>query len=171
MVSNLTKDDTIVQLLKNQNRQAIENIYDKYGSALYGLILRIVKCEKTAEEVLQESLLHIWKNATHYDVYQGRLFSWMLQICRKKSIEILEIKKKQVASTSTSSSYSVYDNKVFLKKNVLELDKKYRVILDLIYFQGYSSKQVAQILKISADTVQLRIKLATQKLRNMQRVA
>lgn len=173
MVLNLTKDDAIVQLLQNQNRQAIEKIYDKYGAALYGVILRIVQCEKTAVEVLQQSLLQIWKNATHYDVYQGRLFSWMLQICRKKSIEILEIKKKQAASASTSSDYSVYDSKVLLnqmikssgdlKKNILELDKKCREVIDLIYIQGYTLQEVAQTLQISNDTVQLRIKLATQQ--------
>lgn len=181
MVSYLTKDDTIIQLLQNQNRQAIENIYDKYGAALYGVILRLVKCEETAKEVLQQSLLQIWKNAKQHDVYQGRLFSWMLQICRKKSIEILEIKKKQTLNTSTFSNYSAYNHKTLLtqminlsgdsKKNILKLDKQYKEVIDLIYFQGYSPQEVAQTLQISDDVVQLRIKLATQKLRKIKQAA
>ncbi len=61
--------------------------YDRYSSALYGVIFRIVKAEDEAEDVLQEALVKIWHSFASYDATKGRLFTWVVNICRNLSID------------------------------------------------------------------------------------
>ena len=48
--------------LKQQDQQVFSDLYDAYGGALYGLVLRIVQSHELAEQVLQDTFLKIWRH-------------------------------------------------------------------------------------------------------------
>ena len=86
------RENEIVQLLQARNQRAIELIYQHYGSNLLAIIVRILGDQKYAEDVLQDAFVKIWINALKYDPKKGRLFTWLLNICRNTAIDKLRSK-------------------------------------------------------------------------------
>ena len=72
--------------------------YDRYSAALYGVIFRIVKAEDETEDVLQEAMVKIWNAFASYDPSKGRLFTWVLNICRNLSIDKIRSRQHRVGS-------------------------------------------------------------------------
>ncbi len=87
-----TKDITeglLLNCLQTQDKRALSLLYDAYSPALYGVILRIVKSNLVAEDVLQVCFLKIWTNFHSYDSTRGRLFTWLINIARHAAIDKL----------------------------------------------------------------------------------
>jgi RNA polymerase sigma-70 factor (ECF subfamily) len=58
----------LVDMLRRQDRKAFNYLYDNYSDALYGVVLKVVRTEETAQDLLQEIFVKIWKNIAQYDV-------------------------------------------------------------------------------------------------------
>ena len=68
------EEDLVIQLRSN-SRSAFEYLYDHYSGALFSVILKIVKDEELAADVLQDSFLKIWRNIASYSREKGTLFT------------------------------------------------------------------------------------------------
>jgi RNA polymerase sigma factor (sigma-70 family) len=171
------EEEKIIQLLKQNDQQAISYIYDKYAASLYGIVLKIVPSEAIAEDVLQESFVKVWKRGSTYDPSKGTLFTWLLNITRNTAIDKLRsagYRKQEKIQTIDASVYkmggSTDHEKVDtlgLKKVVGTLEEKYRIVVDLIYFQGFTQKEVEEHLNIPIGTVKSRVRIALRELRKM----
>jgi DNA-directed RNA polymerase specialized sigma24 family protein len=73
----------ILILFEEGNEKAMNLLYDRYSDAFFGVIIRIVRDEAIASDVLQESFIKIWQNARSYDPSKGRLFTWLMCIVRR----------------------------------------------------------------------------------------
>src|SRR4051812_7858814 len=84
-------------LLQQQDTHAFEYLYDNYSGSLNGVIYRMVQNRELSEDILQEAFLKIWNNFSSYDPSKGRLFTWMMNLTRNLTIDILRSKgyKKQ----------------------------------------------------------------------------
>lgn len=170
-----TNDDFIIDLLRQNDKSAIELIYDKYGAALFGVVVKIVKSTAIAEDVLQDAFVKVWKNADKYDNTKGRLFTWLLNITRNTAIDTIRSSKFKQSQKNQPLENSVYNdvrlstemqvNHLGLDKVMNTLDEKYRVVLDLIYLQGYTQKEVEDELNIPLGTVKSRVRIALRELR------
>jgi RNA polymerase sigma-70 factor (ECF subfamily) len=143
---------------------------------MYGVIQRIVQNEAIAEDVLQESFLKIWSNFIQYDASKGRLFTWMINICRNLSIdkvrskEYTNLRKNQdienvVSFNSSFLNPSYNPDTIDVKEIVKKLEPEYYTIIDLLFFKGYSQSEAAEKLNIPLGTVKTRSRAAIQKLR------
>ncbi len=165
----------LVEGLKNRDRHVFSSIYDQYSPALYGIILKIVKREDIAEDVLQESFVKIWKNGPVYEPEKGTLFTWMLNICRNAAIDktrsahFRRLERGQMISPEISNhinwSHSPKTEHIGLKTVINELDDKYRQVIDLIYFQGFTQQEVHEYLGIPLGTVKSRLRIGLRELR------
>ncbi|MFK7937625.1 MAG: RNA polymerase sigma factor [Saprospiraceae bacterium] len=175
MNPSLHQDSSIIQQLQQGDQQAIGLIYDKYGAALYGVVTKIVKSETIAEDVMQEAFVKIWKNATTYDSTKGKLFTWLLNIARNTAIDKIRSAKYRQSKRSVPIENSVSNDRnlsvetqidhIGLKKVLDSLDEKYRIVIDLIYLQGYTQKEVEKELEIPLGTVKSRVRIAIRELR------
>ena len=169
-------EEALVALLVQRDMKGVEILYDNYSSALYGVIYRIIKDDEIAEDVLQDTFLKIWNHFLQYDPQKGRLFTWMVNIARNQAID--KVRSKDFANQSKnqsidnvvsfidlnrSSSYN--PDTIGLKGMVEKLDKEYREIIDLIFFEGYSQSEAAEKLNIPLGTVKTRSRTAIMKLR------
>jgi RNA polymerase sigma-70 factor (ECF subfamily) len=77
----------ITKLLHNKNPLAIDYLYDDYGSSLYGIVLKILKCSDLAQKVLQDTFLKAWLYGEKYDPSKGQIFTWLLNIARNTAID------------------------------------------------------------------------------------
>jgi RNA polymerase sigma-70 factor (ECF subfamily) len=80
-------EQELVVLLNEQSNDAFNYLYENYSGAIYTIINQIVPDKDTANDVMQEVFVNIWRKINTYDAAKGRLFTWMLNIARNASID------------------------------------------------------------------------------------
>ena len=154
--------------------------YDNYSSALYGIILRIVKAEDEAEDVLQEALVKIWHNIPSYDAGKGRLFTWVVNICRNLAIDKIRSRQHRVSSrtqglddTPSAQQQAAPDGfrpeHIGLQELTKALVPEQRQIIDLLYFGGFTQSEAAEELNLPLGTVKTRARTALKMLAKLIR--
>ena len=178
LVSKFTYGETeLVTLLQSHNNQAFAYLYDNYSNALYGIISQIVPDRESANDVLQEVFVNIWRKIDTYDDSKGRLFTWMLNIARNAAIDKLRSKsyRNDLKNLSVSDDVSILSTDVVqnqadnigLRKLLDKLKKEHKEVLELSYFQGYTHDEISKGLNIPLGTVKTRIRSALSQLRSM----
>lgn len=76
-------DKRLIQLLREQNEAALSDLYDQYASAIYGLILREVRDERVALEILRKTFINVFYECRDLDCVQPSLFIWLLSLAKK----------------------------------------------------------------------------------------
>lgn len=167
-----------MSLLKDRDNQAFSYLYDNYSSALYGVILPIINDSELANDVLQEVFINIWRKIESYDPSKGRLFTWMLNIARNASIDVLRSKSYQNSQKNqslmdtvnwNSSSQMQQTDTIGLTQLLEKLKEEQRILVDLAYFKGYTHEEIAEIEGIPLGTVKTRIRNALIQLRNIMK--
>jgi len=169
-------ESELILLLNTGNEDAFSYLYDNYCSALYGIILEIIADRETADDILQEVFLTIWKKIKSYDASKGRLFTWMVSITRHLTIDVVRSKtyrnNKKNDDIADELFFCNHNNAVHLnldciglKKAVQKLKPQYRSIIELSYFYGYTQEEIAKIEAIPLGTVKTRLRTALTVLR------
>lgn len=167
----------LISSLKCNSKEAFEYLYDHYASALYGIVMKIVKDEEKAADVMQDSFLKIWKNIGSYNTEKGTLFTWILNIARNTAIDRLrlDLKKEKAVSWDTVLESEMGNNVIFnpipgtidIRAIVSSLLPEKSVLIDLVYFQGYTHEEVSDKLSLPLGTVKSRIRKALNELREI----
>jgi len=166
----------LVALLKQRQQSAFSYLYDNYSASLYSVVLTIVTERETANDVLQEIFIKIWRQIELYDSSKGRLFTWMMNIARNASIDMLRSKGFNNNQQNRELTEAVYEtvgsvttntDKIGLRKLVEKLKEEYRTLVDLAYFQGYTQDEISKMLNIPLGTVKTRLRTALIQLREI----
>lgn len=152
-------------------------LYQKYAHALYGIITTLISDEPTAQETLQDAFIRIWNNGDKFDLTKGRLFTWMVQVTRNVAIDTLRSSQFKKNSKTDTLPNSVSNNAAHseeqrekdpaLRKVVRQLDETNRSIIELLYFEDYTQKEVSEELGIPLGTVKSRVRKAILQLREI----
>lgn len=177
MNSNTTySEQELVDLLQQRNQKAFGYLYDHYSASLYGIVNAIVLDKESANDVLQQVFINIWKKIESYDASKGRLFTWMLNIARNAAIDEIRsrahkdsMKNQPFEGNVSISGLSVHPNieDSGLKKLLGKLKEEWRILVDLSYFQGFTHEEISKTLNIPLGTVKTRIRAALIQLRTM----
>jgi RNA polymerase sigma-70 factor (ECF subfamily) len=172
-------EEELVNGLKARSQQAFASLYDNYSAAMLGIINTIVNNVDESENLLQDSFIKIWKNIHRYDAAKGRLFTWLLTICRNTAFNFLRSRENFTKIEIQNDSNGVYTerltcepvhlNYIGVGKEVEKLDEKHRVVINLIYFWGYTQQEVAEKLSLPLGTVKTRTRAALQILKTQLR--
>ncbi|MEZ4773071.1 MAG: sigma-70 family RNA polymerase sigma factor [Bacteroidia bacterium] len=166
----------IVALLLAGDTKAIDQIYHQYGTNLLGIIFRIVGDQEIAEDVLQDAFVKVWKNAASYDTSKGRLFTWLLNICRNTAIDRIrsaEFKFKQkiqnpsnpVSIESEQQTYSFNPDNIGVREWVNKLRPEHSEVIEMVYLTGYTHEEAAENLGLPLGTLKTRLRSALKILR------
>tara|TARA_R110002049_G_scaffold116112_2_gene268509 strand:- start:1473 stop:2024 length:552 start_codon:yes stop_codon:yes gene_type:complete len=176
-VKQLHDESHLIQLLKSRDKAGMSMLYDNYSHALFAVINQVLNNQELSEDVLQECFIKIWKKIESFDSSKGRLYTWMLNIARNLSIDVTrskDFKKSQKVQTIDNTVYGsegtvdpINVDTIGLTDVVDQLKPEYQSIIKLIYFQGYTQKEVSEELDIPLGTVKTRVKAAIDKLRNV----
>ena len=165
-------------MLNEQSNDAFNYLYDNYSGAIYTIINQIVPDKDTANDVMQEVFVNIWRKIKTYDAAKGRLFTWMLNIARNAAIDKVRSRgfrdgQRTHAIPNGESGPVISANPavsdVGLQKVLTTLNEEYRKLIDLSYFQGFTHEEIAKMLGIPLGTVKTRIRSAISQLRTMIR--
>lgn len=166
----------LVAMLKQRQQAAFSYLYDNYSGSLYSVVLSIITDRETANDVLQEVFIKIWRQIEQYDTTKGRLFTWMMNITRNASIDMLRSKGFNNSLQNRELTEDVYESvgsvttnidKIGLRKIVNKLKEEYRALVDLAYFQGLTQDEIAKLLNIPLGTVKTRLRTALIQLREI----
>src|SRR5438128_2726824 len=75
---------------------AFEELYDRYSSTLYALLIRILANTEDAQEVLQETFVKAWTSAKMFDALRGSEVAWLISIARSRGIDRLRARRIRV---------------------------------------------------------------------------
>ncbi|MCS6795797.1 MAG: sigma-70 family RNA polymerase sigma factor [Raineya sp.] len=167
-------ESELIEQLKAKNEKALEYLYDHYASCMYGVAMRILGDEALAQDTLQEAFVKIWQNVEQYDFTKGKLFTWVLNILRNTAIDKLRAKEQKYRTEDLSNLKRKADNDTLKQAETIgitdltrKLKPEHRVIIEMMYFEGYSQSEIAEKLGIPLGTVKTRAKNALDFLRNL----
>lgn len=166
----------LVNRLQQQDAAAFNYLYERYSGAVYSVILQVVPEAETANDLLQEVFVTIWKKIHMYDASKGRLFTWMLNVARNAGIDTLRSKsyKNNQKNREFDSSVNSMANRMVshptvdtigLKKWIGQLKPDYRTVLEMAYFQGFTHDEISKELNMPLGTVKTRIRTALMQLK------
>ena len=179
--STYSNEKTLVDALKAEDKQAFSYLYDNYSDALYGVINRIVLSDEIAGDVLKEVFVKIWKNIDNYSREKGSIFTWMMNISRSAAIDQIRSRQYQNEAQNQSIEDFVYDidkteqtnsqvDHIGLKEVLTKLKPEHKILIDKVYFEGYTQEEISQELDMPLGTVKTRIRAAMQHLRQILNV-
>jgi RNA polymerase sigma-70 factor (ECF subfamily) len=177
-IKAIISEEELVTSLKAGDQAAMAMLYDNYSAALLGVIMRILESRENSEDVLQEVFVKIWRNIGSYDRAKGKLFTWLINIARNAAIDSLRVKghaiKSQIRSIDNSvrsinrqHSVSTPVDHIGLKSIVDKMKPEYKILIDKLYFEGYTQEETAEELGIPLGTVKTRIRAAINQLRGI----
>lgn len=171
------EESELVMLLKQRHQSAFEYLYDNYAGALHTVILSVIPDKELASDVLQEVFVKIWRQMDSYDDTRGRLFTWMTNIARNASIDMVRSKGYRYQQQNRELTETVYQSgesaiqipveRIGLHKLVHQLKQDYKVLVELSYFQGYTQEEISKMLDIPLGTVKTRLRTALIQLKQL----
>lgn len=149
-------------------------LYDRYSATLYGLASKIVQSDEVAQDVVQDSLVKVWKRIKTFDDSKGTFFTWMLNITRNTAIDFLRKTKKESGRSIQDLENDVHMDAgntlnidtLGLKNIVDDLKEDQRILVEYIYFKGYTQQEVSDELEIPLGTVKTRIRAAIKEMKH-----
>ncbi|MBS1747236.1 MAG: sigma-70 family RNA polymerase sigma factor [Bacteroidetes bacterium] len=172
----LNSEPELIHHLKQRSQAAFSYLYDHYSGALYNVIISIVHEKETANDVLQEVFIKIFRQIDQYDASKGRLFTWMLNISRNAGIDMLRSKQYHSQKQNRELTESVYSSagttnlntdKIGLGNLIKELKDEYMILIKLAYFEGFTQDEISKKLNIPLGTVKTRLRSALIELRSL----
>jgi len=178
--SGVSLDATLVQRLLQRDVRAFEELYDRHSRIVYGLVLRILQQAATAEEVVQDIFLQLWRNASQYDGSRGPFLPWLLTLARNRALDHLRLKSERqrrredqpeelppVAVSAPDFEGKLDDQRraVRLRELMSALQPQQKRAIELAYFEGLSHSEIAARLQEPLGTVKSWIRNGLLKLK------
>jgi RNA polymerase sigma-70 factor (ECF subfamily) len=176
-------DQSLIRLIARSQESALSELYDRYSRLVYSLALNAVGDPATAEEITQDVFIRIWDHAGTYQAEKSKVVTWIASITRYRSIDVIRRRKIRPESQSVSweiEPSAIEMNPINVEETVEISQKRWRVrqaismlpeeqrqALAYAYFQGYTHREIAEVLGEPLGTVKTRIRLAMQKLRQL----
>lgn len=177
---NLLEDAELTTLVSTGDQQALAALYDRYSSKVFSLAMTLLGDRHDAEEVTQDVILSVWRSSGTFDPLKARFSTWITHIAhnravdelrkrRKRSKETpLELENESVLEQIESQDHPSLEAGVEFHRiqNVLNgLPAEYQKVIFLSYFQGYTHKEISEILNKPLGTVKTHMRSALKKLR------
>ncbi len=165
--NEVSPDAALVNRLLQRDVSAFEDLYDRHSRVVYALVLRVVQQASTAEEVVQDVFLQLWRNAAQYDGSRGPFVPWLLTLARNRALDQLRLKserqrRREDQAEELSLVVAIPDFEGFLdekrratrvREMVASLNPKQKRAIELAYFEGLSHSEIANVLKEPLGTV------------------
>lgn len=158
------------------NRRAFEALYRSSSARLHGVALRCVGRRELAEDIVQESFVRIWNNASRYDAQLAAPMTWMVNITRHLAIDLLrrrrEVPLDDLHLDSLSDDHpSAHDQldqareAAALNRCLDDLEGMQRQSILTAYFHGLSNADLALQLSAPLGSVKSWIRRGMERLR------
>jgi RNA polymerase sigma-70 factor, ECF subfamily len=167
-------DEVLIGRIANGDRLAMQVLFARHHVRVYRFVLRLVRNEAKAEDLISDVFLDIWRQAGKFEG-RAAASTWMLSIARFKALSALRKRTEEALDEEAAGAIEDHsdDPEVSLAKkdkaNVLreclsKLSVEHREVVDLVYYHEKSVEEVAGIVGIPEATVKTRMFYARKKL-------
>jgi RNA polymerase sigma-70 factor (ECF subfamily) len=143
------------------NRRDQELLYRRHAPKLYAVCLQYSGNDEEARDILQEGFIKIFENLIHYK-YEGSFEGWMRRIMVNTALEKYRSRHNlyrvddidQIPEPDAEPDNEDYSGleAVDLMEIIRELPPKYRMVFNLFAIEGYSHREISQMINISEGT-------------------
>lgn len=168
-------DQALITAIAEGDRGALARLYDRYASTLLAVAQKILGGRREAEDLVHDVFLEAWRRAADYDPARGTVRAWLLVRLRSRALD-----RQRAASGAPVSIDSIErleeraahgedptlaPDRAAVRRALETLSSEQRVVLELGYFQGLSSSEIATRTGTPIGTVKSRVATAIAKLR------
>jgi RNA polymerase sigma-70 factor, ECF subfamily len=175
----LARDDHDLLLrLQRREPEALAELYDRYGGMSYRLILRMVRDEGIAQDLVQETFLRAWNRAAAFDAERGAAGPWLLAIARNRAIDYLRAQGRRNQNllewneAEHPGLFADFPDEALnldlarqVKRALEGLSSQQREAIELAYFEGLSQSEIANRMGQPLGTVKTWTRRAIQQMR------
>jgi len=178
-------DEELIGLITQLREEALAQLYDRYSRLVFSLAFAIVNDRATAEEITLDVFMRVWQKAGSYRSDQAKVSTWLTHIARHHAIDVLRrraarvdqyaVNWEAVLPTHESPEHDPQEfaelsqQREQIQAALAQLPADQRQTLALAYFNGYTQRQIAEVLKQPLGTIKTRLRLALHKLRDFLR--
>jgi RNA polymerase sigma-70 factor (ECF subfamily) len=178
-VSVVDKGDvTLISGAAGGDRDCLAALYDRYAPALLAIGRRILGDRREAEDLLHDVFIEVWRQAGDYDESRGSVRGWLLMRMRSRALD-----RRKSAAISKRADLPAPDavvdahgaqggedptlgpDRQAVRRALEQLPAEQRQVLELGYFEGLSSSEIAERVRAPIGTVKSRVAAALTKLR------
>lgn len=167
-------DPHLIQRIAGGDRLAMQVLFGRHRVRVFRFILRFVRDEAGAEDILAEVFLDVWRQAGKFEG-RSSVSTWLLSIARFKALSFVRQRREapydeeaaaEIADEADDPEIEIAkrDKSAALRQCLQKLTVEHREIIDLIYYHEKTVEEVAQITGVPAATVKTRLFYARQKL-------
>jgi RNA polymerase sigma-70 factor, ECF subfamily len=169
-----TSDEALIGRIAGGDRLAMQVLFARHHVRVYRFVLRLMRNEATAEELVSDIFLEIWRGAGKFEG-RSAVSTWMLSIARFKALSALRRRPEEQLDEQTADAIADHaddpeialakkDKGAVLRQCLGKLSAEHREIVDLVYYHEKSVNEVAAIVGIPEATVKTRMFYARKKL-------
>jgi RNA polymerase sigma-70 factor (ECF subfamily) len=169
-----SSDEVLISRIANGDRLAMQVLFARHHVRVYRFVLRLVRNEATAEDLISEVFLDVWRQAAKFEG-RSAVSTWMLSIARFKALSALRRKPEYELDEETAEAIEDHsddpevtlakkDKGALLREALSALSAEHREVIDLVYYHEKSVEEVARIVDIPEATVKTRMFYARKKL-------
>lgn len=142
-------------------------IMEQYGNSVYRMSYLMLQNEQDAQDILQETLIRYLKKAPVFQS-EGHEKAWLLRVANNLCRDMLRFQKRNhYVNLDDICGLGAEPRESQLLAQVFQLPEKYRKVIYLFYYEGYSAGETATILKISESAVKKRLERGRNRLREI----
>ncbi len=162
-------DDQLLAGIATQDQNAFQELYGRYAAAVYRYALSILRAPHLAEDVLQETMLAVWKGA---DRFRGgsKVLTWIFGIARNQAHNALrqEAKGRRLPNSarheSSSDPTQSMHRDLHVRAALDRISTQHREVMHLVFYEGLTVREAALVLGIPEGTVKSRMHHARKAL-------
>jgi RNA polymerase sigma-70 factor (ECF subfamily) len=169
-----TSDEVLIGRIANGDRLAMQVLFARHHVRVFRFVLRLVREEATAEDLISEVFLDVWRQAGRFEG-RAQVSTWLLAIARFKALSVLRRKPEQELDDETAAAIvdpsdtpdvtlEKKEKGEVIRECLTSLSADHREIIDLVYYHEKSVEEVAEIVGIPEATVKTRMFYARKKL-------
>jgi RNA polymerase sigma-70 factor (ECF subfamily) len=175
------RDRDLIREVARGSGEAVAELYDRYGSTVFGLALRVVGQPDVAEEIVQDVFAQVWRESARYDASRSTVAGWIVMLSRARAIDRLRARRARpdsapaidpadapalIATSRTPESATITaEDSRLIARALAKLPVEWRSLIELAYYEGLTHSEIAERTGIPLGTVKTRIRSAMGTLR------
>jgi RNA polymerase sigma-70 factor (ECF subfamily) len=170
-------DEALVALAARSEQAALEELYDRYGRAAYGLALRVLRDAALAEDAVQEAFLAVWRTAPRFVPERGAASAWILTLVHRRAVDVVRREQRRRADPLEQvmeQGGGGADEEAWLRLQrervqaaLQQLPDPQREALELAYYGGFTQSELAERLGQPIGTIKSRMFAGLARLREL----
>jgi len=175
-----SNDVELLRLMATGDEAAFSTFFDRFNRVLFSFVVRVVRSEAEAEDVLQEAFWQIWTKASTYRSDLGTPFSWAVTLARRKAIDRLRSTSRHLhhveaiqsghndEETAINDGGEQVDAETTanaVRHALAQLPREQLQAIEFAFFEGLTHAEISQKLDVPIGTVKARIRRGMEKLR------